>query len=316
MILLYHNLFSETALSGWEIAADDYMTTADSFRRDIDALRRDRRVRFTSPHDFFQRPFEPCPCIDVYITFDDGYHSTRAALSHLAGFGIPAAVFVNSGVIGTMDLPWPEKLLCFCHFLGDAALQVRLGERSWAWSRGDDLATKIGVFIDLRDSLKIVDTDIREAFLAEIYRRYDFDIASVSSRDPFYPRLRLLSWDDLRWICAQGFDVGGHTRTHVILTQASRERIRREIFDDRTAIERQLGRRVGLFAVPNGGPEDFDARIIDCCREAGYEFILTAFGGINSRIPDAFVLNRCDVGNATGKVDMLIDRIATVATVP
>ncbi|WP_448203859.1 polysaccharide deacetylase family protein [Azospirillum sp. sgz302134] len=295
LVLLYHNLFDGPASGGWTEAADDYMTGFEAFRRDITLLERDRRVRFTTPWAFRERGAGETDRLDVYITFDDGYASTRKALAWLHDRAIPAAVFVNSGLAGIGELAWPEKLLCFFH---ETAGPFSPGARD--------------SFVELRDHLKTVPTAEREAFLDDLYARHDFSLGRL--RDvSLYRSLRLLDWDDLAWCTAAGFEVGGHTSTHPMLTRSTPDRVRREIHADSREIERRLGVRPRLFAVPNGDVHDHDDLVLAECRAAGYDAVFSAADGLN-REPGAYVLDRVDVGNARADLAALIDRIAADVT--
>ena len=309
IVLLYHHLFPGHRLEGWQLAATDYMTGFDVFRRDVEWLKQDPRIRFITPDAFFECAPEPCPQIHVYITFDDGYYSTGAALAYLAAEGIPAAVFVNSGLVGTGELAWPEKLLCFFHSLGTSEFTALLGDHCWSIGRNEPLGARIETFVRLREYLKTVATDEREAFLTELYRRYDFRLERVRE-DLAFSSLRLLDWADIAWIASVGFEVGGHTRTHVMLPACTADRMRDEIVGDRRELETFLGRPPRLFAVPNGAPEDHNDEVIAVCRESAYEFMFSAFGGVNNLDGDQYVLNRCDVGNQMGDVRALIDQVA------
>ena len=113
LVLLYHSFFEEIRTDEWEQASLDYMTTYDRFNRDIVSLKNDPRIHFTTPDKFFQMSDCASDRIYTYVTFDDGYKSILPALQRLKDEAIPAAVFVNSGFIGTGELAWPEKLLCF-----------------------------------------------------------------------------------------------------------------------------------------------------------------------------------------------------------
>src|ERR1700720_486600 len=111
LVLIYHNLFPDGLRDGWLAAVDGYMTTAAHFHSDVETLLADRRLAFTTRHEFFGGPEGQSERLSVFITFDDGYASSMAALDELARRGVPGAVFVNSAFVGTHERSWPEKLL-------------------------------------------------------------------------------------------------------------------------------------------------------------------------------------------------------------
>lgn len=308
VVLLYHNLFDGLA-GGWEQAALDYMTTFEAFRRDVERLERDPRVAFLDPWEFFRRGPEPAGSLSVYLTFDDGYRSTRTAMSYLQSRGIPASVFVNSSLPGTGELAWPEKLLCFFHSLDRRAFQARLGPRSWSFPAEAGFETRRRAFAGLRDLLKTVSTGTREAFLDELYARYGFGLGALQG-DPFYESLRLLDWEDLAEVARSGFEVGGHTRTHCMLPLSAAERIEAEIAEDKREIERRLGTPARLFAVPNGEAEDHDDEVIAQCRKSGYELMFSAAGRRANGIGDTYLLDRFDAGSYGLDLGPLLDEVA------
>jgi peptidoglycan/xylan/chitin deacetylase (PgdA/CDA1 family) len=79
--------------------------------------------------------------------------------------------------------------------------------------------------------------------------------------------LKSLTWDDVETLAAQGWEVGSHTVTHPVLTNADDERLQDELTQSRTAIEQRLGRCTSV-AYPYGVA---DRRVADAAGRAGYE---------------------------------------------
>lgn len=69
---------------------------------------------------------------------------------------------------------------------------------------------------------------------------------------PGIPDLPLLGWDALRRLSGQGVVIGAHTRTHPDLTSMGPGLAREEMRGSADVIERELGRRPGIFAYPFG----------------------------------------------------------------
>lgn len=84
-------------------------------------------------------------------------------------------------------------------------------------------------------------------------------------------------------------DFQSHTVSHPVLPLCSDEKARREIFESRDTLERQLGTKVYALSYPNG---DYSAREISLARHAGYECALTADAGFNTERTDLFRLKR------------------------
>ena len=66
-----------------------------------------------------------------------------------------------------------------------------------------------------------------------------------------------------------GMTVGSHTRTHVLMTNESRQRVADEVTASRKEIETRLGTGVRHFAYPSGR---FDTASVDAVAQAGYRF--------------------------------------------
>jgi peptidoglycan/xylan/chitin deacetylase (PgdA/CDA1 family) len=105
-------------------------------------------------------------------------------------------------------------------------------------------------------------------------------------------RLAHLSWDDVRSLARQGFEIGSHTLTHANLAAVSWDEARRELVESKRVIEDQVGRRVRWLAYPFGGREHFRAELLPLVTEAGYEGCLSGFGGFVRRGHGSLLLPR------------------------
>lgn len=79
--------------------------------------------------------------------------------------------------------------------------------------------------------------------------------------------LASLSWDDLRALRDEGWEVGSHTVTHPHLTRLDDDALDRELVDSREHIERELGEPCPSIAYPYG---DVDPRVVEAAGRAGY----------------------------------------------
>jgi hypothetical protein len=81
----------------------------------------------------------------------------------------------------------------------------------------------------------------------------------------------------------QGHEVSCHTVSHPDLTRLSSEKIRRELLDDKAALEKISGNPVRGLAYPFGR---YDARIISMLPELGIEYARTTISTNDFSIPD------------------------------
>jgi peptidoglycan/xylan/chitin deacetylase (PgdA/CDA1 family) len=86
--------------------------------------------------------------------------------------------------------------------------------------------------------------------------------------------------DRIAAIAGRGFELGGHTVNHPILAGLDESVARREIALGRRQVEELAGRRVGLFAYPNGTPgKDYTPASVRLVREAGFDAAVSASPG-------------------------------------
>ncbi len=101
-----------------------------------------------------------------------------------------------------------------------------------------------------------------------------------------------LSWQEVREMGNHGITFGSHSLTHSILIKRSPEQAKREIFESKRIIERETGKPAKFFSYPRGTKADFDRRMKDMVREAGYVAAFSAISGINDCRADPFELRR------------------------
>jgi peptidoglycan/xylan/chitin deacetylase (PgdA/CDA1 family) len=79
------------------------------------------------------------------------------------------------------------------------------------------------------------------------------------------PRL-LMSWDEARTLCDQGFTIGSHTVSHEPLTDLESTDAISEIADSRITISQRLNRAVSGFCYPRGAHSRSLALAVQKCR--------------------------------------------------
>jgi peptidoglycan/xylan/chitin deacetylase (PgdA/CDA1 family) len=86
------------------------------------------------------------------------------------------------------------------------------------------------------------------------------------------PGVQVMSVEQLRGLPCDLVTIGSHTMRHPRLTALDDSEAWEEIHESRVRLERVLGREVRLFSFPYG---DFNAKLVDLCRRAGYERVFT-----------------------------------------
>jgi len=232
----------------------------------------------------------PLPRSPVVITFDDGYRSVlTAAAPLLARHGMPATVFLVTGLIDSGQPPWTDLLY---HALERTVVaQVHHGGRAW------DVRTpqaRLAAHEAWRTHLKAVANDDREAYLRDLVGQL-----GVTTPVPRDSVLATLGWDEIETLRATGlFEFGSHTHTHPLLARCSPAVQEDELRRSRSILQERLG-RCDFVAYPNGGPDDFNRVTLRLTVELGYRGALTTISGLN-RAADLAAMRRINVANDTG----------------
>jgi peptidoglycan/xylan/chitin deacetylase (PgdA/CDA1 family) len=115
-------------------------------------------------------------------------------------------------------------------------------------------------------------------------------------------RETVMTADELRSL-PELVELGSHSRTHAHLTEVDEANLREEIAGSRRALEEIVGAPVTLFAFPYG---EHDARVIEACREAGYQRV---FGIVPYRVDPVsrdFLRGRVAVEPSDGRLEFYL----------
>lgn len=83
---------------------------------------------------------------------------------------------------------------------------------------------------------------------------------------------RLMTWEEVRELCASGFEIGGHTLSHPHLSQLPVAEQEREIAGCKAAIEDAIGEEITAFAYPYGSALDYTAETMRLVADAGFHY--------------------------------------------
>ncbi len=221
------------------------------------------------------------------LTFDDGYRDnlqvTQGALA-----GVPAVVYLATGHVGGEPI-WAYQLTHAIaartrHHLDMADLG--LGHFDLADPIDQERAYSL-----LPPRLKQLPQEQLEQRIQQIQEQLRPDATPEDCRE-------MLSWPDVRTLVAHGISIGGHTRSHVLLSQTDDATAKDEIHGSHAHIRRELGVAPRHFAYPNGTLEDFGERDALLVREAGFVSAATTVEGVNRVDTDPYQLRRYNVHEA------------------
>jgi peptidoglycan/xylan/chitin deacetylase (PgdA/CDA1 family) len=200
------------------------------------------------------------------ITFDDGYRDFHdLALPTLLKKGVPAALFVCTDLVGTTRGQIHDRL----YFL--------LGRRAR--------------FGPLRAGIRLPEIAGMRPYqamrvLLEAVPWYGLQrvIQALESEDsvPEQAFSPSVTWEELDRIRRAGIVVGSHSRTHIVMTNETRDRVIDEAIGSRRDLERRLGGVVRHFAYPSG---IYNAASVSAVAAAGYRFGYTTCAHRSSEHP-------------------------------
>lgn len=113
--------------------------------------------------------------------------------------------------------------------------------------------------------------------------------AATWSGDPLLARMRIMDWESVRKLAAEGMEFGSHAITHPFLTKCSDAELIRELRESRDAIRSATGQAVDTFCYPYG---DYNERVIEAVQQAGYRAATTIYSGNRHSATSLYALSR------------------------
>lgn len=192
------------------------------------------------------------------------------------------------------------KLEAFCRFFRRYARVVPFSEQVVGCRDGLDMSGTVSITFDdgYRDNFEVAAPILRDLQLpATFFITTGFIGGRVVA--PWDRALALqpgwMSWDDLRSLVAQGFEIGAHTHTHIDLGRVDAETLRCELELSKETIKQQLGLTVQLFAYPFGGRDNISEESRALVRELGFVCCASSFGGVNAAGTNPYELRRIPI---------------------
>jgi peptidoglycan/xylan/chitin deacetylase (PgdA/CDA1 family) len=113
----------------------------------------------------------------------------------------------------------------------------------------------------------------------------------------------LLTADEICRLHGAGIEIGSHGATHRALTSLDDADLAREVAGSKETLERITGAPVTSFCYPYG---DFDDRVVEAVRAAGYRAATVIRGGISKDLSDPFRLKRVAVRGTNTRLDFVL----------
>jgi len=224
----------------------------------------------------------------VAVTFDDGYLDALTMASPiLQAFGIPATFFVNSDRLYEPHERWWDILERL--FLTDRELPPELDirtDRCHLRAPTRTAADRSHALDLINQTMWALGAEDRESIVSSVIRWSGGAVCLRGSH-------RVLTAEELRELGARpGHGIGAHTVHHLALSTQGHQTKQAEVIDDKSALEKALGRPVSLFSYPYG---DFDAELVSVVRDAGFRAAFTVEAGSVSASTNRLLLPRCEI---------------------
>lgn len=103
------------------------------------------------------------------------------------------------------------------------------------------------------------------------------------------PVNRMLNWNEIKELDANGITIGAHTMNHPHLAKIKPYQAEKEIIESKKALEKVLGKPVLVFSYPYGS---YNKTVEDFVKKAGFKVAVTTKQGINFSNADPYALRR------------------------
>ncbi|MBI1878348.1 MAG: polysaccharide deacetylase family protein [Chloroflexi bacterium] len=224
------------------------------------------------------------------ITFDDGFQNNYdVAFPILCEAGIPATIFLTTGLVNTNDTVW------FCR-LNRALAKTSKPSFEWDGSKFDlaEARSKSEMAAAIQGQLK----KLHNAELLSELRRIivalgDDPDCSMEADSPY----RMLSREAIMEMTASGLiEFGAHTHTHAILSRLPHEEQQKEITQSVTITEELTGRSCKVFAYPNGSAQDYDKETLKILQGCDIRAAVTTIEGPTDGMTPVMEMKRYGIG--------------------
>ncbi len=219
------------------------------------------------------------------LTFDDAQHDNyNNARPLLARHKVKASFFTPVVAIERQELLWHDRLgfAILALLKQESSGQERLMQAlARAELSGSGPHSLIG---------NIVQASKKLALEARLRLVEELVVASGITRAPEFARL--MTFEELAELAADGHEIGSHSMTHCMMTECDDNSLTYEIAESRRVLQVRLGQPIETFCYPNGNS---DARTAHVVAQAGYLRAVTTNWGYNGQDADRFQLRRCDM---------------------
>lgn len=209
----------------------------------------------------------------VLVTFDDGYDDNHSvAFPILRELGVPATFFVSTGHI---DSGMPYAYDWLAHLVVTTAdRRLRIPALGMDIPLPADRNSRHAITGTVLDRLKYLDDAGQQAVIEDLQLRCGRPRAAHADCRP-------MNWDQLREMRDGGMEIGGHGVHHRMLAKLPDDALLAEIAECQARLTAELGAPAVAVSYPVGGPDAYDARVIDAVRAQGFRVGFSYVSGVS-----------------------------------
>lgn len=232
------------------------------------------------------------PPNSLVITVDDGYRDFYLyGYPVFREFGIPTTVFLVSDFLDRKLWLWWDRIAY-------AFRNSQVATISLEWPNGEsklyqlqDANDRLSAAQSIAQALISLDNMDRLRILESIPELLQVQSPPLPPAD-----YESLTWAEAREMASNGVELGGHTRTHPILSRITdASTLTDEIQGCKSRIEEEIENPVIHFCYPNGSTADFNEQTIEIVKQCGFLSAVTTERGMNSAQSNPFLLRRTGV---------------------
>jgi peptidoglycan/xylan/chitin deacetylase (PgdA/CDA1 family) len=223
----------------------------------------------------------------VVVTVDDGYADFRTiAVPILTRYGIPATFFVVSEFINRKLWLWFDAIHYLVHAVKRERVSLTLGESLQTIYLANSASRDL-LWGKIADDVYCLPMEKKWQRISELAT----DLALTLPEIPT-PAYEPTTWKELRELNPRLFDIGGHTKSHAILSLCHSQELSVELEESKQTIENNLQREITTFCYPNGQQNDYNETCVHAVRKAGYKCAVVAHGSLVHPHSDPYRIER------------------------
>ncbi|OGC91546.1 MAG: hypothetical protein A2W25_03640 [candidate division Zixibacteria bacterium RBG_16_53_22] len=219
------------------------------------------------------------------LTFDDAQHDNYSfARPVLARHHVKASFFVPVVAVERQKLLWHDRL-------GFAVLTLLKQTHGGREQLMRILATA-GLSASGPHSMVSNVVGAAKELTLEARLRLVEALAEAAGATPAPEFARLMTFEEIAWLAADGHEIGSHSMTHCLMPECDDRALAYEVAESRRMLQARTGQPIETFCYPNGNA---DARTARAVAQAGYRRAVTTTWGNNGQDADRFQLLRYDM---------------------